>query len=277
MNMVQTLRTIAARWPELQSSSTEEPVFLLAGGWRSGSTLLQRMLMRHCLVWGEPFGRAMPIDLMMRQLRVITEQWPPDGVFLRSQPPPGADLGREWVANLFPPMPALLQAQRAFFTTWLQAPAVQMGFQRWGLKEVRLSAEHAMYLQWLFPRAKLLFLYRDPYACYRSFKGLKLAYRSWPDQPIDSPERFGQLWVELVRGFLEHGPRLGAQHIKYEELCAADFEPTAINEYLGFPLELSVREVRVGTSGKQQLSDAEASRLEAVVGPVAAALGYQPS
>ena len=81
MSLANAIKTIVARWPQVQSPSTDEPVFVLAAGWRSGSTLLQRMLMRHCLVWGEPFGRAMLIDSLAQPLQTFTDTWPPDGMF----------------------------------------------------------------------------------------------------------------------------------------------------------------------------------------------------
>ena len=274
MNIVAALRTIAKRWPELSSSSTEAPVFVLAGAWRSGSTLLQRMLMRECLVWGEPFGRGMPIDLMAQQLRIFTDQWPADGMFVDRRKPEPGNLGREWVANLFPPLAALLQAHAAYFTALFAEPARQLGFQRWGLKEVRLGVEHGYYLKWVFPKARLLFLCRDPYACYRSFKALKLTYRRWPEEPIDAPESFGKLWNSLVSGYLDHGPQAGGLLIKYEDLCRPDFNAGQVNDYLGFALDLTARESKIGGSGKQQLTADEIGRLEALVGATAARLGY---
>jgi hypothetical protein len=40
------LAVIKERWPELQNTCTDDPVFIFAAGWRSGSTLLQRLLRR---------------------------------------------------------------------------------------------------------------------------------------------------------------------------------------------------------------------------------------
>ena len=44
------LEFFARRWPEVESSSKESPVFLMAAAYRTGSTLLQRMLSRECLM-----------------------------------------------------------------------------------------------------------------------------------------------------------------------------------------------------------------------------------
>ncbi len=53
------IRAIRRRWPEITNDCDEHPVFILSAGWRSGSTMLQRMLMRECFIWGEPL--AIPV------------------------------------------------------------------------------------------------------------------------------------------------------------------------------------------------------------------------
>ena len=42
------------------------PIFLLSAGWRSGSTLLQRLIMsdKHVLIWGEPYDECGAIQAM---------------------------------------------------------------------------------------------------------------------------------------------------------------------------------------------------------------------
>ena len=49
---------------DVVSASEEEPIFVFAAGWRSGSTFLQRLLLPHCFVWGEPYGRTGMIEAM---------------------------------------------------------------------------------------------------------------------------------------------------------------------------------------------------------------------
>ena len=44
---------------------TDDPIFVLAAGWRTGSTLLQRMIIEAgALVWGEPYSQAGPSQAM---------------------------------------------------------------------------------------------------------------------------------------------------------------------------------------------------------------------
>ena len=275
MNLRDHVQAIQTRWPSLRSACDEQPVFILAAGWRSGSTLLQRMLMRQCFIWGEPFGRAMPLDGLAQQLKAFTNGWPANAVFAIPERIAGADLSNEWVANLYPPMESLIEAHVGYFTTLFQTPAARLGFRRWGFKEVRLSADHAAYLRWLFPRARFVFLYRDPYACYRSFLALKVTYVRWPDQPIDSPERFGSHWQSLTEGFLQHADELGGKLVRYEDLCSSQFDEAGLNEYLGCDLDLGARAVKVGASRDVSVSPDDWRRLREIVEPLATQLKYQ--
>ena len=49
-----------------------QPVFVFSAGWRSGSTMLQRMIMENnpeLLIWGEPFDLTNLHDHMAAQFR----------------------------------------------------------------------------------------------------------------------------------------------------------------------------------------------------------------
>ena len=68
-------RAIRRRWPDLRNDCREEPVFLLASGWRTGSTLVQRLIVRSCFTWGEPFGHALSyqaVNGIVERLRART-------------------------------------------------------------------------------------------------------------------------------------------------------------------------------------------------------------
>jgi len=82
-SLAAAIATIHARWPDLkQPTSTECPVFVLAAGWRSGSTLLQRMLMPECFIWGEPYGHSGMLQSLADPLRCMTADWPEPHFFL---------------------------------------------------------------------------------------------------------------------------------------------------------------------------------------------------
>jgi hypothetical protein len=56
-----------------------QPLFILSAGWRSGSTLLQRMLIgnEQLMIWGEPYHRSNIVESMLGQLALLHGGWPP--------------------------------------------------------------------------------------------------------------------------------------------------------------------------------------------------------
>jgi hypothetical protein len=270
------LRSIAARWPDLRSEATEEPVFVLAAAWRSGSTLLQRMLLKHCLVWGEPYGSSGLLERLSQPLGRFGPDWPRPEFFI-TDPSWEGNLATKWAANMYPTVEHLLQAHLAFFRRLLGYPAHLQGYSRWGLKEVRYGIDIALYLRWLFPRARFLLLVRDPYACWASYRNRGFsALRWWPEDTVNTPEHYGSIWRELARDFTERAGEVGAVLVRYEQLAAPDFDPRPLQDYVGFELDLSARDYREPPRGPGRPATAEEmERLERVVGELAGRLGYR--
>ena len=94
-------------------------------------------------VWHDPGTR--------RQHEGFWAGWPPLEYYYDGTPP--AQLSGEWIANLFPSLEDWRKGQRALFDTMFAEPARRAGVARWGIKEVRLGAEHCHYLRWLYPKA----------------------------------------------------------------------------------------------------------------------------
>ena len=184
-------QTAPARYDE------EAPIFLLATGWRTGSTLMQRILITDpkLLVWGEPHG---DLDILNRLSEIIagfSRPIAPDSVILTER---AENMSGEWIANLYPRTSVIRQALQSMIYDWLGQPAKELGYSRWGMKEVRLGYEEAELLRWLFPRAKFVVITRDPYDSYRSAMQLGALWERWPDRLVHDAYAYGRLWNRLA-------------------------------------------------------------------------------
>ncbi|MCL5059539.1 MAG: sulfotransferase [Candidatus Thermoplasmatota archaeon] len=258
---------------------TVAPIFLLSAGWRSGSTLLQRLVMsdRRVLIWGEPYDECGPIQAMADTLKAFRPGWPPAEYYYDGTPP--AQLTGSWVANLFPAPDALWRAHRAFHDTLFDAPATRAGAARWGIKEVRLGIEHARYLRWLYPRARFVLLYRHPLEAYRSYcRYGRSWYDLFPDRPVFTPTAFGTHWRRLMEGYIEGAESIGAMLLRYEDLIGPTPPLAELDAYLGIQTDHAVLAKKVGSSErggeKARVNALERWLLKRAAGPIAVRLGY---
>jgi hypothetical protein len=245
---VADIRSALAQFPSSTDCEapdvTEQPVFLLATGWRTGSTLMQRILMTdpRLLLWGEPLGRMALIPRVTEAVCALCQEWPKPDHWIDHHE---GELPTSWVANLFPPLSDLRCGLRQWLNHWLGAPARERGFQRWGLKEVRLAAADAYVLRWLFPGARFVILVRHPCDAYRSairsFPQLRLWYR-WPDRAVDSIEAYARHWNRLARSWLDLPEDFGHTVLKYEDVVQGEVDFRAMERLLGLKLEESKRQ-----------------------------------
>ncbi len=228
-------RFAGATAAETSAPHCEAPVFILSAGWRSGSTLLQRMVMANnpeIIIWGEPYAAASPILALVDQLRPFSDDWPSPAYFVEEQ---GDDLSAAWVANLYPPATSFRAAHLAYLETLFAAPAQSLERPQWGLKEVRFGADQVRYLRWLYPAAKFVFLVRDPAEAYRSYRSRLNWYARWPDRMVSNPYDFGAHWGRLARDFLALREQGIGFLVRYEDLGEEE-TVAALSGYLGWEI-----------------------------------------
>lgn len=278
------LACLEARWPETRDPARdpERPVFLFSAGWRSGSTLLQRLIVAsgEIAIWGEPLGETGLIARLAHALTLIDAQWPPDNFFARQGD--SASLSDEWIANLTPDMAFLRRSHRALFDAWLGTSARQrFGTVRWGLKEVRLSIHHARYLKWVYPQARFLFIYRNPYDAYRSWKGHRWV-SEWPGYHSGSPMAFARHWRHLLAGYLDGHKGLDGVMVKYEDLISGRIDLAGLAASIGlrsidpWPLERRIGSPTAAQErSKPRLSAYDRAVITAIGGRLVKDLGYR--
>ena len=269
---------IRGRWPSLHCTSVDNPIFIFSAGWRSGSTLLQRLIMSKdpILIWGEPFSEAGLIQHLSLPFRCITPSWPPDKWFVSNFEI--ENLSQTWVANLYPEIEDLIQANVQYMNRLFSDPAKKFGFQRWGIKDVRLTIEHAYFLKYLFPKAKFLFLYRNPYDAYKSYRSKRFWYKEWPDYPVFTPAQFAEHWFELLSGYLKGFKYVKGRMIRYEDIIQQNIDFDELQEYLDIEIDRKVLKKRIGSSSSSLSLNAipmnELKIVKSKVEPLASDLGF---
>jgi hypothetical protein len=272
------LRELTSLQPTPNDRNDEQPIFLLSAGWRAGSTLVQRLVMSDArvLMWGEPYNACSFVQRLAATTIAFRRDWPLPNYYHNGALP--KQLSEQWIANLYPSIDAFWCAHRAAFDAMFSTPAREAGAPRWGIKEVRLGSDHAFYLRWLYPRARFLFLYRNPLQAYQSYANAGRSwYDDWPDRPVFTPTEFGAHWRRLTEGYLRDANELDALLIRYEDLGN---DPTVIDRvesYLDLRLDRSLLDKKVSGAWVER---AHVNRLERwllrrAVSPLAQKLGYE--
>jgi hypothetical protein len=156
----------------------------------------------------------------------------------------------------------------------LREPARERGYSRFGLKEVRLQALHARFLQWVYPSARFVFLVRNPYDAWLSARGMGLLYH-WSGPVMDDASKFATHWARLTNSFLQWQDE-SVVLIKYEDLHTMDLKGLAEHCRLSHIDSRVLDSVcgGVAKAEKPPLTIGEEAAIRKIAGPLASRLGY---
>lgn len=178
-------------------------------------------------------------------ISAITHDWPEQRWFISE-----CDLDKldsTFVANLYPEVADLQKAYLAYMQTLFIDTAKSKGIGRWGIKDVRLTIDDAHFLKWLYPEAKFLFLVRDPYKAYRSYRLTRDWYHEWPHDPVMTARRFGQHWRDLARGFHDGVNEIGGMLLRQEDLSSGEVDFAGLETYLEIEINPGLLNKKVGS------------------------------
>lgn len=244
------LEVVGQRFPMVKSSSDEQPIFILSAGWRSGSTMLQRLVMskQKILIWGEPYSHSLMLKHLSNTISAITADWPEENWFINQNNLETLDT--TFVANLYPEINELQSAYLAYMQALFIESATKRGFNKWGIKDVRLNMDDARFLKWLYPKSKFLFLVRDPLNAYRSYRSARNWYYEWPKQPILTAKDFGIHWNKLAKEFYEEHADVNGLLLRHEDICTGSIDFQALESYLDIEIEQALISKKVGSHRK---------------------------
>ncbi|WP_158769091.1 DUF5672 family protein [Paraglaciecola sp. L1A13] len=233
----------------------DEPVFIFSAGWRSGSTLLQRLLSssESLLLWGEPHDRSNIIQSLASTIEPFNDNWPPRKYIADNDEfKQNTD---KWIANFYPSESRILAAHRIFVRTLFSANVENEVNKRWGIKEVRYGLKEAVFLKALFPNAKFLYLKRDlkdAYFSYKNFSQHMNWYAKWPHSTVFTPFAFAKHRARLVKEFSQAQKLTGGLIVDYDDIVSNKETLTNIENYCNIKIERAVLEKNVGSALNQE-------------------------
>ncbi|MGI9213601.1 MAG: glycosyltransferase 61 family protein, partial [Methylococcaceae bacterium] len=269
---------VPAPAPRVKSPSLLPPVFIFAACWRTGSTLVQRLLntSEQLMIWGEPGY----LDLMRRVYEMMTRQTASQEKIWESLLSTG--LSDQWVPNLAPKRECTQEALNVFFNHLYYSSAAELkpSCRAWGMKEVRAGAmDNTLFIHQIIPDARFIFLFRDPVDCFESVIASNF-YRHFED-PLFPMKVYADNMRRILA--LRDAPPAYDYHIlRYEDLIGDEWKTTldSLFEFVGVPhpemTESVIQGKKLGGSiNKMPLPDDVRLQLADLMGSLPGQLGYE--
>ena len=188
----------------------QSPVFILCSGHRSGSTLLQRIIIEsgEIMIWGETGGAINHLSFAYESYRQMLG--PGKKKFKFGLGGNGNKQRKNffntelkerthlWIPCINPSDDIAIESFRKLFDKYYGQITKEIGFSRWGFKEVKSGLFTAKFLKKLYPKGKFIFLVREPISCMASIKRF-----NWMDHPEDKNaiKIYIKQWIDTAGSF----------------------------------------------------------------------------
>ena len=274
-------------WNLKPSSESCAPIFLITSVWRTGSTLTQRLIVssKEILMWGEPFADSSIIQNLHTTTKPFLDQqtqyawnyFTPSRMEKQQKDKWMASMSKEWIANFYPDIADLKSSYRVMLDHLFFESAKKEGFDRFGIKFVRLTVEHVQFLQWIYPDARIVFLTRNPYDAWNSYNGCNWTY-SYPNLKVSKLVPFVKIWEKNTTEFLQF-QHPNSAFFRYEDIIQRPESREALRKHcLLESIDEDILQVRQkGISNPHTLKGISARDIEHInkmTGPLATKLGY---
>jgi hypothetical protein len=246
----------------------EKPIFIFSICWRTGSTLLQRVVSStsEAFIWGEP-TTLLPLLNSFEKLETLSG---------KSENARKKVLNKgwqnSWAPVITPEKPYIQESLRSMMYELYGRPAADMSSQRWGFKEVRPNAaRNAKVLKRAFPNAKIIFHYRDPFEVYNSIINTKFI------EMFEDKFKPMRVWNEnatQVADLLDSG--FDAYLISHNEVTSEKERLKELFNFIELDFKQSIMEVvgtKTGSTGKGNVPKEELRNVETITQNGRKALG----
>lgn len=209
----------------MSSLEKQSPIFILSFCWRTGSTLLQRVINStgDALVWGEPhtlsqlFNSFRKFSALSRETEWARKQVRENG------------WQESWAPTIQPDLKYVDSAARSSLFELYGQAAIDEGFSRWGFKEVRPdAANNARFLRRIYPNCKIVFHYRDPVEVHLSIS--KTDFYSQFKDPFQPMKVWNKNALDVI-ALLEEG--FDGFLIDHKQLTESEEVRKNLFEYIG--------------------------------------------
>jgi len=256
-----SIAEISRRWGRSIGNVDDSPVFILAAGWGSGEREFQRRLAGTCE--DEPTFDATLISAMSSQL-VRTANYFDSGSAADKSPP------ARGVATLT----GLARAQAVFLRGACHALGGEGRPGAWEVTSTDITGDHALYLGLLFPRARFMFLHRNPIDAFAAALRTMGNPAAVSGRDLSWAAGFAEHWCRLVASFELWHKEVDGIIVGYDQATAAS--PSKIEAYLGERLLPPTQAAETDDAASGRILRADERRLLVErTGEMASRLGYK--